>query len=142
VILLDAYALLAFFRGEPAADPVAALLRSGDVGVPSINLVEVADHLVRRDGNDLGLVEEVVAGLTAGGLAVVHTDDGTPLAAARTRARHYRARGSALSLPDCILLASAGPGDTIATADRPVIAAARAEGIAVVPLPDSRGRRP
>jgi predicted nucleic acid-binding protein len=142
VILLDAYALIAFVRGEPAAEPVADLLRSGGTGIPSINLSEVIDQLVRRDGHAEDAVREVVAGLGARGLGVVHDDDETPWLAARLRARHYRARGSALSLSDCILLASAEAGDAIATADRPVLAAARAEGIDTIPLPDSRGRMP
>ncbi len=58
------------------------------------------------------------------------------------RGRHY-ARGSCeVSLADCLLLASAGEGDSVATADTSVVAVARAEGIEVAALPDTSGRRP
>lgn len=140
MILLDAYALIAFVRGEGAAPPVAGLLRSGEAAIPSINLAEVIDQLVRRFGVPYEAVREVVDGLTAQGLSVLHTDDATPWAAARLRARHYQRRSRPLSLADCVLLAFAGSSDAIATADRPVIATATDEGIDVVPLPDSRGR--
>jgi hypothetical protein len=47
-----------------------------------------------------------------------------------------------VSLGDCFVLATAGPGDAVATADPVVAAVARAEGIGVESLPDSTGRRP
>jgi predicted nucleic acid-binding protein len=142
VILLDAFALVALQRDEPAAHTVAQMIASGDAGVPSMILAEVLDVLVRVQGVPADRLSEMLSGLFAAGLAVVHTRDETPWIAARLRARHYRARGSALSLPDCILLATAEAGDAIATADRPVLAAARAEGIDTIPLPDARGRVP
>jgi hypothetical protein len=48
----------------------------------------------------------------------------------------------ALSLADCLLLASAEPDDEIATADRAVIEIARKLEVPVIPLLDSRGQRP
>jgi hypothetical protein len=47
-----------------------------------------------------------------------------------------------MSLADCFLVASVVDGVSIATADRPVAEIARAEGIEVIALPDSTGRRP
>jgi predicted nucleic acid-binding protein len=140
VILLDAFALIALQRDEPAAQAVAEIIASGDAGIPSVNLAEVLDQLIRLDGVPADRLGRAFSGFVSAGLVVVHTRDETPWAAARLRARHYRRRGGALSLPDCILLATADAGDTIATADRPVLAAARAEGIDVMPLPDSAGR--
>jgi predicted nucleic acid-binding protein len=142
MILLDAFALIALQRDEPAAEAVTGMIASGDAGVPSIILAEVLDLLVRAHGVPADRLFEAVSGLFAAGLTMIHTRDETPWIAARLRSRHYRARGSALSLPDCVLLATAGPGDAIATADRPILAAAQAEGIDVRPLPDSRGRMP
>lgn len=142
MILLDAFALIALQRDEPAADAVAAMIASGDAGVPSILLAEALDQLVRVHGVPAVRLEEAVGGLLAAGLAMVHTREETPWIAARLRVRHYRPRGSALSLPDCFLLATAQAGDSIATADRPILAAARAEGIDTIPLPDARGRMP
>ena len=47
-----------------------------------------------------------------------------------------------ISLADCFLLAAVGHGDSVVTADGPVARAARAEGMDVIAVPDSRGRRP
>jgi rRNA-processing protein FCF1 len=65
-------------------------------------------------------------------------------ATARTSApRRYHRTRAPLSLADCLLLAAArGAQAIVATADRPLAGAARAEGIEVAALPDSRGRRP
>ena len=41
--LLDAYALIAFLIGGPAAAQVRSILREGDAGVTTANLVEVLD---------------------------------------------------------------------------------------------------
>ena len=43
MILLDAYALIAFLVGGPAAGHVRAVLREGNAGVATANLVEVLD---------------------------------------------------------------------------------------------------
>lgn len=142
MILLDAFALVALLRGERASAMVHDLIRTGDAAISSINLAEVIDQIVRVDGVPERELHQLVDGLIAGGLTVVHTTDATPWTAARLRARHYRRRGAALSLAHCVLLASAGHADAIATADRPVIAAAEAEGIDVLVLSVSRGRTP
>ena len=47
-----------------------------------------------------------------------------------------------MSLADCVALATAAAARAIATADPPLAAAARAEGIDVIALPDSEGRAP
>lgn len=62
--------------------------------------------------------------------------------AGEIRAAHYDRDETALSLADCLLLASAGHDDEIATADAAVIATAEKLGIGVIVLPDSDGRRP
>jgi PIN domain nuclease of toxin-antitoxin system len=140
VIVLDAFGLVALLRDEPAAEIVVDLLSAGDVAIPALNLAEVIDQVVRVDGVTEREVRELIGGLIAGGLGVLHMDDETPWTAALLHARHYRRRRGALSLADCVLLASTGPRDAIATGDRPVLAAARAEGIDVMPLPDPAGR--
>lgn len=142
MILLDAFALVALQRDEPAADAVAEMIAAGDAGVPSILLAEALDQLIRVHGVSAERLAEAIGGLFSAGLAMVHTREETPWIAARLRARHYRPRASALSLPDCFLLATAEAGDSIATADRPILVAARAEGIDTIPLPDARGGTP
>jgi rRNA-processing protein FCF1 len=69
-------------------------------------------------------------------------DESVAWRGALLRARHYHRSTSALSLADCVLVASAGPDDSIATADPAVATAARAEGIDVIALPSSSGQRP
>jgi len=65
----------------------------------------------------------------------------TAFKAARLRIEHYRRRERPLSLADCFLLAAASPEDRVATADPSVSEVARAEGIELLALPDSSGRR-
>ncbi len=45
--MLDAYAVLAFLRAEPAAGEVTRLLEDGSAALTAIGVAEVVDHLVR-----------------------------------------------------------------------------------------------
>ena len=59
------------------------------------------------------------------------------------RARYYRKRQCEISLGDCFALALAKRRRaSLATSDPDLASAARSEGVAIVPLPDSRGTRP
>lgn len=75
------------------------------------------------------------------------TVDGLPIDipvaqwAGEIRAAHYSRGRVALSLADCLLLASAEGNDEIASADAAVLKTAEKLGIGVIPLLDSRGRR-
>jgi PIN domain nuclease of toxin-antitoxin system len=142
VILLDAYALHAFVTGEEAAGEVDHLLRENATGIVATNLTEVVDGLVRKAGwPDADIVDRLgtVVGPT---VEVRPVTDVAGWQAGILRARYYHRSECDLSLADCILLASAGDGERIATADPAVAAVARAEGIDVVALPDSSGQRP
>lgn len=55
--------------------------------------------------------------------------------AATIRARHYHRASRRISLADAILVASASPGDRIATADPDVLAVAEVEAITTIALP-------
>ncbi len=134
--LLDAYALVAFLIGGPAAPRVrGGLLREGDAVVATANLAEVLDVSQRIHGLPIHRSMEIVEPLFAGTLGVVALDLSTARRAADIRVRHYhRARSTDLSLADAVLLASAGPGDRIATADPDVLAVAAQVGIATVVL--------
>lgn len=46
MIVLDAYALVAYLHGEPAADEVAELLRT-EAAISAANTAEVIDQMVR-----------------------------------------------------------------------------------------------
>jgi PIN domain nuclease of toxin-antitoxin system len=142
--LLDAYALVALVVDEPAADEVESLLRERDCGSVVANLAEAIDISHRVHGLPLDDIREALEPLLLGGsLSVVVSDESDAWRAAELRGRHYERKTRALSLADCFLLAHAmAAGDGIATADPPLADAARVEGVALVALPDSAGRRP
>lgn len=143
MILLDAYALIAFVAGEPAAPNVRTLLRSGDCWLSTAQLAETLDVLVRVLGAARNEVDRVLDPLLAGGIGLVDVGEPEARLAAPLRHRHYRKPDSELSLADCLLLATAVPrGAAIATSDPPLAAAARYEQLTVEALPDCRGRAP
>jgi PIN domain nuclease of toxin-antitoxin system len=136
VILLDAFALIALLVDEPAAEPVERLLRDETVGVTGVNLAEAVHQLLQRRDVDVRSVHELVNGLLAG-VELVELTAEDAWAAGLLRGRYHRA----LSIADCLLLATASHGYTIASSHPPLLTAARDERIDVMPLPDSRGRR-
>jgi PIN domain nuclease of toxin-antitoxin system len=141
VILLDAYAVIALARSEGAADEVEELVRDGAV-VCATNYLETADRLIRISGWSANETSERFALLFGGAVQIRAVDEDIGWRGAVLRARYYDRNSCDLSLADCVLLASAGPDDSVATADPAVAAVARAEGIGLVPLPDSSGQRP
>jgi PIN domain nuclease of toxin-antitoxin system len=144
VIVLDAYGLVALLGDERgAADEVGELLESGDCAMPAVNLAEVVDTACRVQRLPLGEVGAALALLTRSGhLRVLACDEESAWRAAELRLRHYMRRVSEVSLADCFLLAFGFDAEAIATSDPPVAAAARAEGMGLIALADSTGRRP
>lgn len=138
-VVLDAYAVLALLKGEPAAEQLRDLLASGDCQVSSVGVAEVVDHLIRL----VGVSEEhAVLDLAQLGLA-----DAPPLTsdtaqrAGMLRARHYHRRSCPVSLADCVLASVAQSLEApVATADPHLLKVCTREGIAVVVLPDSSGK--
>ncbi|MFN3217115.1 MAG: PIN domain-containing protein [Acidimicrobiales bacterium] len=140
-MILDAYAVVAFLRGEPAAEEVETLL----VGNPGASLTvvgvaEVLDRLVR-----LGNADEEIAVLDLAQLSLTEPEPleaSVAVAAGLLRARHYHRTQCAVSLADCIAAevarATAAP---VATSDPHLLDVCTTEGIAVEVLPDSQGRR-
>lgn len=140
--VLDAFALVALALGEPAADEVEEILRAGDVRMSTINRSEAVDQLRRVHKRKWAELREGFGALEAEVIEVVPVDGSIAWRAAELRERHYSRKDSPLSLADCVALATVFTGDCLATADRPLASAARAESIRVLALPDSRGRRP
>ena len=139
MIVLDAYAVLAILEGEYAAQQVRDLIeRDEDAALTLLGVTEVIDYLVRLAGAD---TEEAALDLTQLGLADPPTlDRALATQAGLLRARHYNRRTRAISLADCVAAETArGLNARLATADRPLLDTCAAEGIAVVPLPDSTG---
>jgi PIN domain nuclease of toxin-antitoxin system len=145
MVVLDAYAVIAALVGEPGAAAVEAELRRPNAGpqISAVDVAEVVDRMVRLAGVTEQAVDASLELLAAGGLVVAPADEHIGRLAGRLRARHYSRRGQAVSLADCIALAtSKSLGASLATADPALATIARAEGVPLVALPDSRGRRP
>ena len=133
--LLDAYALIAFLVGGPATQQVRAILREGDAGVATANLVEVLDVSQRVYGVPTSRTLETLEPLLEGPLTAIRLGLTVARRAADIRARHYHRSSRPISLADAVLIGSAESGDRIATADPDVLAVAEAEKIGSIVLP-------
>lgn len=143
--VLDAQAILAFLKGEPAADEVEAILRGRDglASISALTIAEVIDVGVRRSGQRVDAMGDRISALLAAGLEVVSLDEDIGRFAGTLRARHWDRTARPVSMADCVVLATGiRAQEPIATADAALIAAARAEGHPVVPLVNSEGRPP
>lgn len=138
--LLDAFAVLALLKDEPAAAEVDALVRAGDSRLTVLGVAEVIDHLVRLVRLD---EDEAVLDLAQLGLQTpVEVDESLALRAALLRARRYHRRSCAVSLADCVAAEAArATGRPLATADSHLLDVCADEGISIVPLLDSTGSR-
>jgi len=140
--VVDTQGIVALFAGEAAAAEVEAILRGRDgiATVSAITIAEVIDVSVRVGGERVDAMGDRISALIAGGLEVVPVDEDISRLAGALRARHWDSKRRPVSMADCIVLATAMTvGEAVATSDRPLIAAARAEGHPVVALLDSRG---
>jgi PIN domain nuclease of toxin-antitoxin system len=142
VIVLDAFAIIAFLRGEPSAAEVGALLREPSQ-LTAVNAAEVCDQMSRVFGSDPDSVDADLALLNHAGMRLISVTSELATEAGRIRARRYHRQSAAVSLADCIAAAAAlTAGSALATADPALAAVVRAEGGEVRALPDSKGRRP
>lgn len=137
MIILDAYAVLAFLRRETAGPQVRELiLGDEESALALLGVAEVLDRLVRRAG-----IGEEQARLDLAQLALAAPPALDRQLAARAgllRARHYQRRARALSLADCVAAETARSLDaSLATADPALLETCEAEGIAVIALPGS-----
>lgn len=138
--VLDAYAVLAYLKGEVAAAEVRALFEDAAETLTALGVAEVMDHLIRIAGAD---EEDAVLDLAQLGLLDGRPVDSTlGIAAGRLRARHYDRRRCQVSLADCVAAEAArAGGEALATADPDLLDVCHAEGIAVVVLTGSAGTR-
>ena len=139
MIILDAYAVLALLKGEPAAELVAGLLdRDDEPRLTALGVAEVIDHLVRLVGSSEDNAALDIAQL---GLAdAVPVDPAVAIRAGLLRARHYHRRHRAVSLADCVAAEVAQMhGAALATADPHLLDLCHDEAIDRVVLPDSTG---
>ena len=140
--VLDAYAIIAYLRGEPSSAEVATLLRE-PARLMAVDAAEVCDQMVRVFGCDPDAVDADLALLCHAGLSLMPVSADIAMEAGRIRARRYHREQAAVSLADCIAASAAlAYREPLATADPALARILRAEGGAVHPLPDSKGRRP
>lgn len=140
--VLDASALISFLRGEPGQREVEAILRAGHAAISAVNLAEVVDLLGRRGGLTAGQIRAGVSGLLADTIAVLACEHEHGQRAGELRAAHYHRRTAALSLADCVALSTAEAVGALVSSDRILLRVAAEQGIGVIAVPDSRGRRP
>jgi predicted nucleic acid-binding protein len=113
------------------------------VSVSAINLAEVIDVMTRIYHRTPAETLDALALLESGGLRFASVDSKIGLEAGTLHAQHYDRRTSALSMADCVALATARVlKEPLVTSDPALAAAARATDVVVIPLPDRRGRRP
>lgn len=138
-VLVDACAVIAVLKGEPAADDVSEILRVRPVSIHPLNLAEVIDRMAGMAGADADDVEADVAllGVTTAEPVADHMLD-----AGRLRAVNYHRSDCPVSLADCVAVIHALRTDhALATSDRHCAAILAGAGGAVIPLPDSSGVR-
>ena len=138
--ILDAYAVVAFLRDEPAATEVRTLLALPQVSLTTLGVAEVLDHLVRIVGTD---EDEAALDLAQLGLIDgIPVDSATGIAAGRLRARHYHRTRCAVSLADCVAAEIARSLQRpLATSDPHLLDVCNAEAISVVVLAGSDGSK-
>jgi PIN domain nuclease of toxin-antitoxin system len=142
VIVLDAYAVLAYLRDERAAEEVGKLL-SGPTMLAAVNAAEVVDQLVRVYAQDPDDVHANLVMLAHTGMELAAVPADTGVLAGRLRARHYHRERMAVSLADCVAAAAALSTEcALATADPALASLVRSEGGRVHSLPDTAGRLP
>jgi PIN domain nuclease of toxin-antitoxin system len=142
VTVLDAYAVLAYFRAEAAADEVAELLRRPTI-LSAVNAAEVIDQLIRVYGRNGDDVHADLALLANDGLTIEPVTAEVGLHAGHLRATYYHRERMAVSMADFVAAATAlSNRRPLATSDPALARLVRAEDGQVHGLPDSKGRRP
>ena len=138
--ILDAYAVIAFLKGEAAAGEVEVLVAEGDCSLTAVGVAEVLDHLIRSSG-----AEEDDASLDVAQLGLdepIPVGETLAAAAGRLRARHYHRTRRPVSLADCLAAEAARlEHRSLATSDPALLDVCHDEGIAVIVLPGSDGTR-
>jgi predicted nucleic acid-binding protein len=136
--VLDAYAVIAFFRAEPAAGAVRPLLKRPGITLTTVGVAVVLDHLIRIVG-----VDEENATLDVAQLGLL---DGIPVspalgaAAGRLLARRYHRSRCPVSIADCIAAEAArSRTEPLATSDPDLLDLCHVEDIARIVLPRSDG---
>ena len=139
MILLDAYAVIAYLTAEPNVGEQVRPLLVG-AAITSVNRAEVLDHLVRVRGVDS---PQAVLDLVELDLGSIVVDDAIAVRAGLLRAKHYHGKCRAVSMADCIAAATVlnevHDVTALATSDPALLDMLHEEGGGVLRLPQSDG---
>jgi PIN domain nuclease of toxin-antitoxin system len=137
-MVLDAYALEAYFTMEASAPVVRDLLATGEQTLISgINLAETLDRMIRLHGASPAGLE---ADLLGTGVHVIGVDAAIAFSAARLRATHYHRSRRAVSIADCCVAALALDQDApLVTSDPALLGLIADEHGRYMALPDNSG---
>ena len=142
-VVLDAGPVVDLLLDEPSASEIASALRDAEsLSISVVNVAEIMDVMRRVHRAPLDALSIAIDRFLSEVAQPVAATREQAARAADLRARYYHRRDRDVSLADCFAVATARPGDTIATSDRAVLEVARAEGLDVLALPNARGRRP
>lgn len=138
--VLDAYAVIAYLRAEPAAGEVRSFMEGSGATLTAVGVAEVLDHLVRVAG--AGEEEAALDLAQLGLLDGIVVDSELAIAAGRLRARRYHRSRCAVSMADCIAAEAARRTSTsLATSDPHLLDLCYIEGIPSTVLAASDGTR-
>ena len=138
--VLDAYAVIAYLKGEAASSEVRPLVDANDAALTAVGVAEVLDHLIRLVGVD---EEDAILDLAQLGLIeCIVVDSSIGVSAGRLRARRYHRTRCAVSMADCIAAEVArSRTEALATSDPHLLDLCHEEDIGTVVLPGSDGSR-
>jgi PIN domain nuclease of toxin-antitoxin system len=139
----DAAPLVAVLLGETGGLASGRLLADPGHAICAVNVGEVIDTVSRARRQPAPTVGSAIQLWIDAGLRIVPLDWSRAARAAELRSTHYHRTQCAVSLADCGAIALAEQlGMELVTSDAPMVRVARAEGVAVLPVPDSSGRTP
>jgi PIN domain nuclease of toxin-antitoxin system len=141
--IFDAAPLAAVLLGETGGLTSGRMLAEPGHAICAAKAAEVIDTVSRARGRPARIVASAFQLWTEAGLRVVPLDWSRVERAAELRSTHYHPTRCPVSLADCGAIALAEQFHTeLITSDQAMVRVARAEGVAVIPVPDSSGRTP
>lgn len=141
-LVFDASALVAWMLDEPAADEVTDLLGRQGGACSAVNAAEVVDRLLRRESASRPQIDGVLGQLATHGFEILDCTEPIGLEAGAIRSMHYHRVERAVSLADCVAVATAAAAAaSLVTSDGPLAQVAVRSDVEVVVIPNSRGER-
>lgn len=139
----DATPLVAALLAEPGGIVSGRMLADPGHAICVVNAAEVVDSVARARRVTAEAVASKIQLWIEAGLRVVPLDWDRAQRAAELRSLHYHRSRAPVSLADCGAIALAEQLEAeLVTSNPAMLRVARAEGVAVLPVPHSAGRTP